>query len=625
MVNAGVVRYDHCVNDLLSELRRRNVFKVGAAYVLLAWVIAQVAELALDSFEAPGWVMKTLLLLLALGLPLVLVFAWVFELTPEGIRREKVVERSDSVTRQTGQKLTYVIGAAAAIGIASFLWLPGDLGDESIPADPLPQETARPVADEVTADNRSVAVLPFVNMSADPEQQYFSDGMTEEIINSLVKIPGLSVPARTSVFAFRDHSGDIRQIGASLGVAHILEGSVRSQGDQVRITAQLIKVDDGFHLWSETFDRKLENIFAVQEEIANAIAEALLGKLGVAVNAVPNKTRNMVAYDTYLKGTAALRRRDAEAVALLEQATVADPGFAPAWAALAIAYQSVEEDDELAMQTAQRALAIDSDNVDALNAMGAALRRMRRWLDAEPYFDRALAIDPNSAELLEDYAEFLSYVGRNEEALEITRRGMDIDARLLPLVLAHIDALASNGMAEEAREVALQALEARDRHPWVHWWMAPVLYNPTLDPTLRRYSTPADISTEQGSWVAELVTAAGAVYAETFDQETIEVLKAFYPPPKELLDDGSGYATVVAREALVYAGELEHVIDTDIWWAGQPALSQHEYIWSPFHAELRQHPRFAEYLEAAGIIAYWDVKGWPDWCARGTDQVVRCR
>ena len=221
MVCTPFVRYDHRVNDLLAELRRRNVFKVGAAYVLVAWVLAQVAELALDSFEAPAWVMKTLLLLLALGLPLVLVFAWAFELTPEGIKREQAADRGQSVTQQTGQKLTYLIAAAAAIAIASILWLPRDLGDEDLPADDVPQNVAAPVAEDTMPDSHSVAVLPFVNMSADPEQQYFSDGMTEEIINSLVKIPGLSVPARTSVFAFRDHSGDIRQIGASLGVAHV--------------------------------------------------------------------------------------------------------------------------------------------------------------------------------------------------------------------------------------------------------------------------------------------------------------------------------------------------------------------------------------------------------------------
>ena len=456
------------------------MFKVGAAYIIVAWLTAQVAELALDSFEAPDWVIKTLLLLLALGLPLVLIFAWAFELTPEGIRREKDVDRSESVTDQTGHKLIYVIVGAAVLAGATFIWLPR--ATEDIPAQ----------ADVHAVEDRSVAVLPFVNMSSDPEQEYFSDGITEEIINAVVKIPGLSVPARTSVFAYRDHRGDIREIGTALGVAHVLEGSVRSQGDSVRITAQLIKVDDGFHLWSETFDRKLENIFAVQEEIAGAIARALVGKLGTEVDTVPNRTRNMAAYDIYLQGRAALRRRDQETVQLLEQATDADPEFAPAWAALAIAYQSISEDDNLAIETARKALALDPNNVDALNAMGGALRRMRRWLEAEPYFDKALGIDPNSAELLEDYAEFLSYVGRTEEALIITRRGMEIDSRLLPLVFAHIDALASNGLANEAFDVAWQVVASEPNDHAAFWYLIWALQNPDVDPDLRTIEFPAN-------------------------------------------------------------------------------------------------------------------------------------
>jgi TolB-like protein len=382
------------------------------------------------------------LLLLLLGLPLVLLFSWIFELTPDGIKREKDIEQDKSVTARTGRKLSWVIVAAAALAARLFLSTARDGSEQSTEA------VTQPAA------SRSVAVLPFVNMSPDPEQDYFSDGITEEIINAVVKIPGLSVPARTSVFEFRDHRGDVREIGASLGVGHVLEGSVRTQGDEVRITAQLTKVNDGFHLWSETFDHKLKNIFAVQEEIAVAIAEALIGELGTNVEIVPNQTRNMAAYDTYLKGRAALRNREEEAVTLLEQATEADPEFAPAWAALAIAYQSVREDYQKGMPTARKALALDAENVDALNTMGAALRQLRRWKEAEKYFDRALAIDPNSAELLEDHAEFLSLVGRTREALVITSRGMEIDSHPVPLALAHVDALASNGHFDDAEQLA---------------------------------------------------------------------------------------------------------------------------------------------------------------------------
>ncbi len=608
------------MHNFFSELKRRNVVKVGAAYVILAWLIAQVAELALDSFEAPSWVIKTILLLLALGLPVALLFAWVFELTPEGIKREKDIEHDESDAVHSGRKLSYVIVAAAVLAVGFFFWTERDDREES------------PAQISETVEDRSVAILPFVNMSPDPAQEYFSDGITEEIINAVVKIPGLSVPARTSVFAFRDHRGDVREIGASLNVAHVLEGSVRSQGDQVRITAQLIKVKDGFHLWSETFDRKLENIFAVQEEIAAAIAEALVGELGNAIETVPNQTRNMAAYDTYLKGRAALRSRESEAVTLLEQVTVADPDFAPAWAALAIAYQSVLEDYQKGIDTARKALALDADNVDALNAMGAALRQQRRWLEAEKYFDRALAIDPNSAELLEDYAEFLSLVGRTEEALVITSRGMEIDSRLVPLVFAHMDALAANGYHDAARRLAQELIDLDipvDRI-FLETYMLPILLNPALKPGPISAAVPSSYSDGTPALVIDMNKAVARVIDGSQDTETIEALKSFYPmmdiqPGKATGLEASYYDALPARSALVLLKELDFVIEHDIWWAKQIDRFPHEFNWTPFFAELRAHPRFGEYLEAAQIIAYWDATEWPDWCERGSDGRIRCR
>ncbi|MCO4810344.1 MAG: tetratricopeptide repeat protein [Gammaproteobacteria bacterium] len=608
------------MRNFYSELKRRNVVKVGAAYVILVWLIAQVAELALDSFDAPSWVIKTILLLSALGLPLALIFAWVFELTPEGIKREKDIEFGESDVVQTGRKLSYVIAAAAVLAVGFFIWNERD-GSEV------------PLAEfSESSEDRSVAILPFVNMSPDPAQEYFSDGITEEIINAVVKIPGLSVPARTSVFAFRDHRGDVREIGASLDVAHVLEGSVRSQGDQVRITAQLIKVDDGFHLWSETFDRKLENIFAVQEEIAAAIAEALVGELGTTVETVPNQTRNMAAYDTYLKGRAALRNRQSEAVTLLEQATIADPDFAPAWAALAIAYQSVLENYQKGINTARKALALDANNVDALNAMGAALRQHRRWQESEKYFDKALTIDPNSAELLEDYAEFLSLVGRTREALIITRRGMDIDSRLMPLVWAHLDALTANGYHDEARQLAQEVLDSDkslDRYVAVTY-LLPVLLNPALSPSQITAAVPSSYADGTPLMVIDMNRAVAKVIEGSQDAETIEALKSYYPmmdiQSREAAQYQSSYLdSLPARSALVLAKELDYVIEHDIWWALQIDLFPHEFNWTPFFADIRTHPRFGEYLEAAQIVAYWDTTSWPDWCKRGVDGRVNCR
>jgi tetratricopeptide (TPR) repeat protein len=265
--------------------------------------------------------------------------------------------------------------------------------------------------------------------------------------------------------------------------------------------------------------------------------------------------------------------------------------------------------------------------VDALNAMGGALRRTRRWLEAESYFDRALAIDPNSAELLEDYAEFLSYLGRSEEALAITSRGMEIDSRLLPLVFAHLDALNSNGLAEEAYKVAQQVLDgsADDEVSWLYWYMLATLRNPALDPAKFAHEVPTELPDEVPRSYWDLTNVAAAVVAGTWDDASIDKLKTYYPLPDHLTIDGRYDIGTIARDALLLAKQLEYVIENDIGRAGQVDIYLYEYGWTPFYAELRQHTRYGEYLEAAGIIAYWDATEWPDWCERGANEVVRCR
>ena len=227
--------------SIFQELKRRNVIRVAVAYVIPAWLILQVADVVLGNIGAPAWVFQTILLVLGLGLPLALVFAWAFELTPEGLKREKDVDRSTSVTQQTGRKLDRAIIAVLVIALSYFAW------------DKFATEV--PEATTAKSDKASIAVLPFVNMSSDPEQEYFSDGISEELLNLLAKIPQFQVAGRTSSFEFKGQNDDLREIGEQLGVDNILEGSVRKGGDRVRITAQLVKVDDGFHLWSDTFER----------------------------------------------------------------------------------------------------------------------------------------------------------------------------------------------------------------------------------------------------------------------------------------------------------------------------------------------------------------------------------
>lgn len=253
--------------SLLTELKRRNVFRVAIAYAVIAWVLAQVADLAFDNFGAPEWVGKTVLFILVLGFPLAIFFAWAFEMTPEGVKKEKDVDRSQSITNQTGRKLEFLIVGVLVVAIG---WL---LVDKFVLQEESSVSVAQISGDVVT--DKSVAVLPFVAMSSGPDDEYFADGLTEEILNSLARLPELLVTARTSAFAFKGLDTSVPEIADKLGVAHVVEGSVRRSGEQLRITAQLIRASDGFHLWSETYDRSSADSFGVQGEIAEKVAAAL--------------------------------------------------------------------------------------------------------------------------------------------------------------------------------------------------------------------------------------------------------------------------------------------------------------------------------------------------------------
>ena len=252
------------MSGLFEELKRRNVFRVAIAYIAVSWLILQVADVVFENFGTPGWVMKTLMFLLAIGFPLAVLFAWAFEMTPEGLKREREVDRSQSITRETGQKLnrTIIVVLLAAVG---FL-----LVDKFM----LRHSTEAP-AEVSTNAEKSVAVLPFVAMSRGEDDEFFADGLTEEILNSLTRVPELLVTARTSAFHFKGQDIPVPEIATQLGVAHVVEGSVRRSGDRLRVTAQLIRAADGFHLWSENYDRETEDTFGVQTDIAEKIATAL--------------------------------------------------------------------------------------------------------------------------------------------------------------------------------------------------------------------------------------------------------------------------------------------------------------------------------------------------------------
>lgn len=322
--------------SFFEELKRRNVVRVGLAYGVVSWVVLQIIDVISPIFDLPEWAPKLVFVILVVGAIPALIFAWAFEITPEGLKKEADVDRSASIAGTTGRKLNYVIFAAMALAVVLLL-----VERQGIDRSATPWS-----ADSGQA--KSIAVLPFVNMTSDPDQVFFSDGISEEILNSLAAVRELKVAGRTSSFAFKDKNEDLRVIGDALGVTHILEGSVRKAGDQVRITAQLIQADNGFHLWSETYDRELVDVFAIQDEISGEILTQLKFRLLNNTSAVAEADRTSPeAYELFLKARQRIYGRTGSEIELavkeLDQVIELDPQYAPAYAQRGVATMLLSE------------------------------------------------------------------------------------------------------------------------------------------------------------------------------------------------------------------------------------------------------------------------------------------
>jgi TolB-like protein/Tfp pilus assembly protein PilF len=415
--------------SFFAELKRRNVYKVAVAYAVVGWLVMQVAATILPTFHAPEWVLQTLVVLVALGFPVALVLAWAFELTPTGIVRTEDVDPDRSIRRRTGRKLITFIVVAAVLAAGLFLFqLLGRKQSQALSiSTPVPTE-------------KSIAVLPFVNMSAGTQSADFSDGITEEILNALAQIPGLKVAARTSAFQFKGQNVDLRRVGEILSVAYVLEGSVQRAADDVRITAQLIDARSGYHLWSEKYDRKLTNIFAIEDEISKAIATHLKATLGDGREKplVKTATTNPEAHELYLKGVARITQRGAalnEAVVFFKQAIALDPNYAAPWAGLGQAYELLpwykfapwQTSLAQAQEAAERAVALDPNLAEAHTALANVLRDKLEFTAATKEYLRALEQNPGSAETLNQYAQMLLRMGRLEEALKHERTAVALD------------------------------------------------------------------------------------------------------------------------------------------------------------------------------------------------------
>jgi TolB-like protein/lipoprotein NlpI len=420
--------------SLFAELRRRNVFKAGAAYLALGWVVVQITATLVPALNLPSSLVPIVAWIGVIGFPFVIMFSWIYELTPEGLKRESEVDRSASITHITSRRLDY-IGISLlvlAIGLFAFDRFAPRKAEPAVAAREAPAASAAPDAAQTTippVSEHSIAVLPFVDMSSGKDQEYFSDGISEELLNLLAKIPQLEVTARTSSFAFKGEKIGITEVARQLHVAHVLEGSVRKSGNAVRITAQLIKAGTDTHLWSQTYDRKLDDIFAIQDEIAADVVKQLKVTL---LGAAPKvRTTDPEAYALYLQAVQLGRTQTAEAFqqsdALYRKVLAIDPRYAPAWAGLADNFYqkanqgllSEKEGYGLAREAATKALAIDPEYAPAHARLGYIADSDNDLAGAAEHFKRALALDPSDLDVLRNSAVLLADLGRLDEALAL--------------------------------------------------------------------------------------------------------------------------------------------------------------------------------------------------------------
>jgi len=469
------------IDNFFAELKRRNVYKVAVAYAVVAWLLIQAASILFPTFDAPAWVMKVFVVVIVLCFPVALVFSWAFEITPEGIKRESEIGPGKSSNRRTGRRIVSVTVVLAVIAAALFIF-------QLVRSKVLTTTTRSVASIASTVSAKSVAVLPLVNTSGDPSNEYFSDGLSEELIAVLAKIPDLKVIGRSSSFLFKGTSGDSGAIGQKLGVAHLIEGSVRKQGDRVRIVAELINAADGRSIWSETYDRELRDVFAVQEEIAKAVAEQmkvrLLGEKAHS-DAVPSN-QNPAAHNAVLQSDFYFQQQTAEsirrAISFAQEAVRLDPNYALAYAKLSQAWRqyaaSFAIDDaskgyDEARQAADKAVSLAPDLPEVRMTVG--LLAMNPGLDfagGEKDFRRVLQSSPNNAAAKNGLCLSLLAQGRFTEAEEACRQALLLDPLLTNLWFNLGRITVGTGRYKEAEEAFRKGLELQPNASRFHTYLA---------------------------------------------------------------------------------------------------------------------------------------------------------
>jgi TolB-like protein len=594
--------------SLFEELKRRNVVKVGAAYLLVAWLVVQAASIGFPAFDAPPWALRVFILVLLLGFPIAIVMAWMFDVTPEGLKRD--------VASAGNKRILVAAGVLAVLAIGWYFRGQPTVRVADVPAGEV--GSAKPASADSPASSdaplqKSIAVLPFVNMSSDPGNQFFSDGISEELLNVLVRVPELGVASRTSSFAYKGKEMGAAEIARELKVSYILEGSVRKSGDKVRITAQLIDAVHDRHLWSETYDRELTDIFAIQDEIANAIVAALRGSLTTAKAAPAVKVRadteNMQAYELYLKARENfIARRDlSETTGMFQRVVQLDPKFARGWEGLAAVSsvapswgQADRDYFALSQQAADRALELDP----SLSMPWAVKSQIvaNTWpIDFSAqlaHLDKAIAADPRNATAMLWRGIVWTKLGFFDRAIADLNRSIAVEPNYLNAIRHKALALLLAGKEDEAFALYETGFEKGFVYSRTENFIAPMLARGRRSEALLLMGVTTMAPELREALIAKLDNPAAPV-------ANARALAMRHAEDPEL---NSSTGSLTLSHLYLWLGEYDAVGTSD------DRVATTLVAWDRYPPSFRNSPGMKLKLEKMGVVSYWRSKGFPPQC-----------